>query len=89
MILDKPYEITKESIATITRLCNIEPVPVKKSIKSREVKALTWVTRDQRELIIHTIIDLVIRYVAYGISYKIYFRNREGSTSTIVVYVAH
>lgn len=30
-----------------------------------------------------------MRYVSYGIYYKIYFRNREGFTSAIVVYMAH
>jgi hypothetical protein len=89
IILDKPYDISKEAIMAITGLCNVGPVPVNKFMQNKEVKSLIGVTKDQRALLIHTIVDPIVRYITYGISYKIYFRNREGSTSTIVIYITH
>lgn len=48
-----------------------------------------WVTRDQRALLIDTIINLTLRYVVYEISYKIYFINRESFVSAIAVFIAY
>lgn len=54
-----------------------------------EVETLTNVKGDQWALIIDKIINPIVRYVTYDISYKVYFRNREGVTSAIAVYMAH
>lgn len=54
-----------------------------------QVETLTGVMGDQRAFFIDKIGNLVVKYVAYEISYKIYFWNREGSTSVIIVFVAH
>lgn len=89
IVLDKPYPILKEVISLVTGLCNSGEVLIKKSILNREVEALSSMKGDQRAFIINTIINLVVRYTAYDISYKIYFKNREGTTSTIAVYMAH
>lgn len=70
-------------------LCNNGDVLTKNSIKNKEVETLNDINRDQRALIIDKIINPAVRYVAYDISYKVYFRNREGATLTIVVYMAH
>lgn len=89
IVLDKPYPITKEIIFAITDLSDSGGNLVKKSILNREVKALTSMKGDQWALIINMIINYVLRYAAYGISYKVYFKNREGATLTIVVYMAY
>lgn len=89
IVLDKPYLISKDIISAITHLCDKGTILIKKSLKNKEVKNLTNVMGDQRALLIDKIVNPMVRYVAYGISHKIYFRNREGSTSTIIVYVAH
>lgn len=81
--------IIKEAISTISSLCGVGHVSIKKLVKNKEFETLTGITGDQRALLIDTIIDLVVRYVAYGVSQKIYLWNKEGSTSVIVVYVAH
>lgn len=89
MIFEKPYGITKEASVAITRLCNDGPISIKKLVKNKEVEALIGVTGDHRALQIHTIVDPMISYVAYYISYKIYFRNSEGSTLVIAIYIVH
>lgn len=89
IILDKPYPISKDIISTVTSLCDKGSVPIKKRVKNKGVETLTSVTGDQRALLIDKIVNPMVSYVAYGISYKIYFRNREGSTLAIIVYVAH
>lgn len=89
MMLDKPYRISKEGISTIYGLCGDGPVLVKRSIKSKEVEAVTSVMGDQRALLIDTIIHPMVRYVAYGVSYKNYLWNREGSIFAIAVYIVH
>lgn len=88
-MLYKPYLILKEAIHVVSSLHDNGPFSVKKSIKNKEVETLIGVTGDQWALIINAIIDHVISYVADGISYKIYFRSREGSTLVIVVYISH
>lgn len=67
----------------------VKDLMLKIEMKNKEVETLISVIGDQRTFLIDKIISLIVRYVAYGISYKIYFKNREGSISTIVVYVAH
>lgn len=87
--MDKPYPITKEIISRVIDLCDSGEVLEKKPILNREVEALTDVKGDQQALIINTIINPMVSYVAYVISYKIYFQNREGATSAIAVYMTH
>lgn len=77
-MLDKPYLITKDIISVIVGLCDKGSVLVKKNVKNKEVETLTSVMGDQRELLIDKIINPMVRYVAYDMSYKIYFINREG-----------
>lgn len=89
LTLDKPYLILKEVIKNLTRLCNVGNIPKKKSIQNKEVKTLTEVTGDQMALIILTIKDLITRYITHGISYKIFFKIREGANSIGVVYIAY
>lgn len=89
IVLDKPYPIRKEIISMVTSLCDNGEVPAKKLTLNKEMEALTGVKGDQQALVINTIVNPVVRYVAYGISYKVYFRNREGATSAIVVYMAY
>lgn len=60
-----------------------------KTVKYKDVEELTDIDKDPRALLINTLANSTVRYVAYDISYKIYFINCEGSTSTIVVYLAH
>lgn len=88
-MLDKPYPITKDIISVNTRLCDKGTILVKKTMKNKEFETLTRVMGDQRALLIDIVVNLVVRYVTYGISYKIYFINREGSTSAIVVFVVY
>lgn len=54
-------------------LCDKGIMPMKKIVKNKEVETLTGVKGDQRALIIDKIDNLVVKYMAYGISYKIYF----------------
>lgn len=84
----KPYQITKDVIRNLTSLCNVGDLSKKKSIRNVEVEPLTGIRGDQRALIIESIEDPLTRYVAHGISYKIFFRN-QGSTSTGATYIAH
>lgn len=76
-------------IEDLTGLCKVGDILKKNSIRNVEVEALTRIRGDQRALIISSIKDHLTKYVAYGISYKIYFRNREGSTLAGVAYIAH
>ena len=89
IVLDKPYLITKESIEDITGLCSVGDLPGKKKVKYKDVEELTSINKDSQALLINTISDLAVRYVAYSITYKIYFQNHEGSTLAITVYLAH
>lgn len=77
-----------EIIFMVTDLCDNVEVLEKKLILNMEVEALTDVKGDQQALIINTIINPVGRYVAFGIYFKVYFKNREGATSAIAVYMA-
>lgn len=89
IVLDKPYLISKYTIFVVTGLCDKGTIPMKKFVKNKEVETITKVMGDQRALLIKKIVNLVVRYIAYEMSYKIYFKNREGSTSAIDVFVAH
>lgn len=79
----------KEAIEAITSLCSVGDHPGQKMVKYRDMEELTSIKKDPQALLINTIINLVVRYVAYDITYKIHFRNHEGSTSAIVVFLAH
>lgn len=70
-------------------LWSIGFVPIMKSVKNKEFGALTNVLGDQWALHINTITDHLVRYAVSGITYKIYFQNREGSTLAIAVFVSH
>lgn len=87
--LDKSYLISKEVIRNLTRLCNVGIISKKKLIHNKEVKTLTGVTGDQRALVISMIKDPLTRCIAYGISYRFFFKNKKGSTSTGAVYISH
>lgn len=50
---------------------------------------LTGVILDGRALKIDTIRDVDVRYVKMGISYKFYYRNKEGSCVSTGVHVAY
>lgn len=89
IMLEEPYLVMKEAIKVIIGLCYVGDLPRKKTIKYREVEELIGIDKDPQALLINTIADSNIRYVAYGISYKFYFRNCEGLSSAIVVYLAH
>lgn len=89
LTLDKPYQISREVIKNLTGLCNIGDVLKKNSIQNKEVKTLTGVIGDQRAMLISTIKDPIMRHIAHGISYKIFFRNREGSSLVGTVYISH
>lgn len=89
IVLEKPYLVTQEAIKEIIGLCSIGDLLGKKTIKYKDVEELTGISKDPQDLLINTLKDLDVRYVAYDISYKIYFRNREGSTSAIIFYIAH
>lgn len=89
IMFDKPYPITKDIILVVIGMCNSGSVLVKKIVKNKEVETLFNVIGDQKALLIDKISHPVVRYVAYEISYKIYFKNRESSTLAITVYVAH
>lgn len=89
LVFDKSYPISKDLISAMIGLCGKRIVSVKKYVKNKEVETLTSIKGDQRALIIDKFDDPAVRYVSYGISYNINFRNREGSTLAIVVYDAH
>lgn len=89
IILDKPYPITMEFIESITGLWSVGDLLGKKIVKYREVEELIGIDKDPWSLLINTIVDPIVRYVPYGITYTIYFRNHEGSTLAIVVYLSH
>lgn len=55
------------------RLCSDKTILVMKSMRNKEVENLTGITRDQRALRIDAITGPLVRYVAMGITYKIYY----------------
>lgn len=75
--LDKSYLIMKEVIETLFGLWKVGNVLENNSIWNKEVETLTGVIGDQRALIILTIRDMVIRYIAHGVSYKIFFGTKK------------
>lgn len=87
--LDCPYLISKETLRDMTNLCSIGIVSVLKYVKNDEVNRLTGFVLDKRALRIDGILDLAVRYVTMGNSYKVYYKNQEGSSSSTTVYVAY
>lgn len=87
--LDKSYFISKEVRQIVIGLCIIREIPMLKYVNNVEVNCLTKLILDGRELKIDTIRDVDIRFVTMGISYKIYYRNREGSCASTSAYEAY
>lgn len=86
--LDQSYQNLKLILSDLIGLCSFGTVHALKSVKNDEVNKITSVVFDKRALEIGTINELAIKYPNMGISYKVYYRNQEGSTSSTTVHVA-
>lgn len=87
--LDGPYQISKEALRDMTSLCSFETMPTLKSTRNDEEIFFTSIVSSKRAFLIDTIVDLVVWYATMGLSYKVYFKNHEGSTSSTIVFVSY
>lgn len=83
------YPIYKDSLRDVTGFYSTEKVPSLKLVKNEEINWLAHVVLDKRALRIDRIVYLGVKYVTMGISYKVYYKNREGSSSSTTMYVAY
>lgn len=70
-------------------LCATREIPIVKLVKNVEVNHLTGVILDGRALKIDIIRDVDVRYATMGISYNVYYKNRESSCVSTGVHVTY